>query len=176
MLFGRDSRKIILTHPKTISRHIQLSDTTGSSNGTGFYGQMKLKKNSVLAANTQDGFGEHKDKNYPMCTMNIYCCIFDVVGLYFCWRSWTSCLDTWHHGFDQIPTDKKNQVTDSVRNLIMGHVWIFQPDNNPNTNLKNNTKNRSLGTKSKLLLWPFQSSDLNPVEKEWGELKRSTVV
>ncbi len=38
-------------------QHIQLSDTTGSSNGTGFYGQMKLKK-SFLAANTQDGFGE----------------------------------------------------------------------------------------------------------------------
>ncbi len=34
---------------------------------------------------------------------------------------------------------KNQQVTDSVRNLIMGHVWIFQ-DNNPNTNLKNNTK------------------------------------
>ncbi len=33
MLFGRVSRKI----------HIQLSDTTGTSNGTGFYGQMKLK-------------------------------------------------------------------------------------------------------------------------------------
>ncbi len=31
-------------------------------------------------------------------------------------------------------------MTDSVRNLIMGHVWIFQPYNNPNTNLKNNTK------------------------------------
>ncbi len=39
-----------------------------------------------------------------------------------------------------IPTDKNQQVTDSVRNLIMGHVWIFQPDNNPNTNLKNSTK------------------------------------
>ncbi len=26
--------------------------------------------------------------------------------------------------------------------------------------------------KTKLLLWPFQSSDLNPVENEWGELKR----
>ncbi len=25
-------------------QHIQLSDTTGASNGTGFYGQMKLKK------------------------------------------------------------------------------------------------------------------------------------
>ncbi len=35
---------------------------------------------------------------------------------------------------------KNLQVTDSVRNLIMGHVWIFQPYNNPNTNLKNNTK------------------------------------
>ncbi len=72
---------------------------------------------------------------------HVYCSIFDVVGLYFCWRSWTSCLDTWHHGFYQIQTNKKNQqVTDSVRNLIMGHVWIFQPYNNPNTNLKNITK------------------------------------
>ncbi len=34
----------------------------------------------------------------------------------------------------------QQKVTDSVRNLIMGHVWIFQPDNNPKTNLKNNTK------------------------------------
>ncbi len=32
------------------------------------------------------------------------------------------------------------EVTDSVRNPIMGHVWIFQLYNNPNTNLKNNTK------------------------------------
>ncbi len=62
------------------------------------------------------------------------------MGLYFCWRSWTSCLDTWHHGFYQIPTDKNQYITDSVRNLIMGHVWVFQTYNNPNTNLKNNIK------------------------------------
>ncbi len=31
-------------------------------------------------------------------------------------------------------------MTDFVRNLIIGHAWIFQLDNNPNTNLKNNTK------------------------------------
>ncbi len=53
----------------------------------------ETKKMSFLAANTQDGFGEHGDKKYPMCTINILL-IFDVVGLYFCWRSWTSCLDT----------------------------------------------------------------------------------
>ncbi len=46
-------------------QHIQLSDTTGTSNWTGFYGQMKLM--SFLAANTQDGFGEHRDNKYPMC-------------------------------------------------------------------------------------------------------------
>ncbi len=28
------------------------------------------KKMSFLAANTQDGFGEHGDKKYPMCTMS----------------------------------------------------------------------------------------------------------
>ncbi len=50
-------------------QHIQLSDTTGTSNGTGFYGQMKLKKNCFLAANTQDGFGEHRDKKYPLSTI-----------------------------------------------------------------------------------------------------------
>ncbi len=51
----------------------------------------------------------------------------------------------------------------------MGHVWIFQPDNNPNTNLKQKWVTEH---KTKLLVWPFQSSDLNPVEHEWGELKR----
>ncbi len=45
-------------------QHIQLSDMTGTSNGTGFYGQMKLKM-SFLAANTQDGFGAHRDKSTP---------------------------------------------------------------------------------------------------------------
>ncbi len=89
-------------------QHIQLSDTTGTSNGTGFYGQMKLK-NELLAANTQDGFGEQRDKKVPHVYNEIYCCIFNVVGLYFFWRSWTSCLDTWHHGFYQIPTDKKSK-------------------------------------------------------------------
>ncbi len=94
-------------------QHIQLSDTTGTSNGTDFDSQMKQNK-KLLAANTEDGFGEQRDtklkviKSTPCVQWNIaYCCIFDVVGLYFCCRSWTSCLDTWHYGFYQIPTDKK---------------------------------------------------------------------
>ncbi len=59
---------------------IQLSDTTGTSNETGFYDQMKLK-HEFLAANTQDGFGEHKDKKYPMCTMT-YTAVFVMLWAY----------------------------------------------------------------------------------------------
>ncbi len=46
MLFGRVSRKKKknqekkMLSPKKNLQHIQLSDTTGTSNGTGFYGQM----------------------------------------------------------------------------------------------------------------------------------------
>ncbi len=61
-------------------QHIQLSDTTGTSNGTGFYGQMKLKM-SFLTASTQDGFGEHRDKKYPMCTMK-YTAVFLMLWAY----------------------------------------------------------------------------------------------
>ncbi len=60
-------------------QHIQLSDTTGTSNGTGFYGQIKL--NNFLAATTQDGFGEHRDKKYPMCTMK-YTAVFLMLWAY----------------------------------------------------------------------------------------------
>ncbi len=66
---------------------------------------------------------------------------------------------------------KNQQVTDSVRNLIMGHVWIFQPYNNSNTNLKNNTK-MGHWAQNQASAMAIQSFDLNPVENEWGELKR----
>ncbi len=133
MLFGRVSRKILLTHPKTNSSIFSYQTWLKLQIGLASMVGWNLKM-SFLAAQTQDGFGEHRDKKYPCVQWNILL-YFDVVGLYFCWRSWTSCLDTWHHGFYQIPTDKK-----IIRNLIMGHVWIFQPDNNPNTNLKKKYK------------------------------------
>ncbi len=61
-------------------QHIQLSDTAETSIGTGFYGQMK-QRNSFLAANTQDGFGEHRDKKYPMCTIK-YTAVFFMLWAY----------------------------------------------------------------------------------------------
>ncbi len=41
MLFGNVFRKKIPSSSKNKLQHIQLSDTTGTSNMTGFYGQMK---------------------------------------------------------------------------------------------------------------------------------------
>ncbi len=52
----------------------------GTSNGTGFYGQMKLK-NDLFSSKTQDGFGEHRDKKYPMCTMK-YTAVFLLLWAY----------------------------------------------------------------------------------------------
>ncbi len=39
------------------------------------------KKNSFLAANTQDGFGEHREKMYPMCSMK-YTAVFEMLWAY----------------------------------------------------------------------------------------------
>ncbi len=39
------------------------------------------KKNCFLAANTQDRFGEHRDKKYPMCKMK-YNAVFLMLWAY----------------------------------------------------------------------------------------------
>ncbi len=49
-------------------------------------------------------------------------------------------------------------MSNSVRNLIMGHVWIFQLYNNPNTNLKNTKMGHWAQNQSSAMaipvLWP----------------------
>ncbi len=70
----------------------------------------------------------------------IYCCSFYVLVLYFCCRSWTSCLDTWHHWFYQIPTDTKSKSDWLCEKSYNGPCLDLPTDNNPKTNLKNNTK------------------------------------
>ncbi len=144
MLFGRVSRKILLTHPKTNSSKFSYQTRLELQTGLSSMVRCKLKK-YFLAANPPDEFSTNRDKKYPMPTVK-YTAVFLMLWAYICWRSWTSCSDAWRHGFYQIQQIKNQHLTASVTNLIMGRVSIFHTYNNPNKT-SNQHKNVSLSTK-----------------------------
>ncbi len=145
MLFGRVSRKIVLTHPKTtpansVVRHdwnfkwhwLLLSDETGKRAFWQQTHQMSLVQTGI--------------KKYPMSTVKY------TAGSLMLWACFSAGgpehLVQMHGIMDSIKYQQiKNQnLTASVRNLIMGRVWIFHQDNNPNKH-QNKHKNGSLSTK-----------------------------
>ncbi len=72
MLFGRASRRENrenkMLSPKTILSIFSYQTRLELQMGLASMVRWN-KKNCFSAANTQDGFGEHRDKKYPLCTM-----------------------------------------------------------------------------------------------------------
>ena len=94
-----------------------------------------------------------------------------VVGVLCCRRDWCTSQNRWHHEEENDVDILKQHLKTSVRKLMLGLKWVFQMDNDPKYTSKVVAKCLK-DNKVNILEWPSQSTNFNPRENVWAELKK----
>ena len=75
----------------------------------------------------------------------------------------------WHHGYESIP-----QHSGEAQNTIWESsywAWIYFPRGHSSNYCRNYLRQKESAETLKMMDWPPQSTDLNPIEQIWGELE-----
>ncbi len=83
-----------------------------------------------------------------------------------------TCHNWCNHEFCTLSEILKENVWPSVCDLKLKRTWFMQQDNDPKHTMKS-TSEWLKKNKIKVLEWPNQSTDLNPIKMLWHDLKQS---